>query len=374
VVIVGGGIMGLGLAWNLCRRGETDVVVLERGYLNAGASGRNGGGVRAQWSTPTLIRLGRRSLELCRRFAVELGVNVWFRRGGYLFLAPDAAQAARAERSVRIHRENGLATRLLAPAEACEIVPELDARRFVAASWNPDDAVVFPWPFLWGYAAGAEALGARVAPFTRVVGLEASGRRLTAVVTDRGRVRADTVVNAAGAWSGEVAALAGVKLPSWAVRHEILVTDAWKAWLGPLVSVLGSGLYFSQSLRGELVGGLGDPDEPPGLRTGSSPRFPARFARALLEVLPAAGALRLVRQWAGCYDLTPDNSPLLGAAGLDNFLQLSGFVGHGFMMAPAVTEAMAAWMTGGPADEIFERFTVERFARGGLVREDWIIG
>jgi sarcosine oxidase subunit beta len=138
--------------------------------------------------------------------------------------------------------------------------------------------------------------------------------------------------------------------------------------------VLGSGLYFSQSLRGELVGGLGDPAEPPGLRSGSSPRFPARFARALLEVLPAAGALQMVRQWAGCYDLTPDNNPILGPAGPANFLQLSGFVGHGFMMAPAVTELLAAWMTGGPRDEIFERYTVERFARADLVREDWIIG
>ncbi len=374
VVIVGGGIMGLGLAWNLCRRGETDVVVLERSYLNAGASGRNGGGVRAQWSTPTLIRLGRRSLELCRSFAVELGINVWFRRGGYLFLAPDAAQAARAERSVRLHQQHGLRTRLLSPGEAQALVPELDPRRFAAASWNPDDGVVFPWPFLWGYAAGAEALGARVCTFTRVLGLEGTGRRLTAVVTDRGRIQAGTVVNAAGAWGGEVAALAGVRLPTWPVRHEILVTDAWKAWLGPLVSVLGSGLYFSQSLRGELVGGLGDPGERPGLQAGSSLRFAARFARALVEVLPAAGALHMVRQWAGCYDLTPDNGPILGPAGFDNFQQLVGFVGHGFMMAPAVTELLAASMTGQPPDEIFERFTVERSARPDLVREDWIIG
>jgi len=234
--------------------------------------------------------------------------------------------------------------------------------------------VVFPWPFLWGYAAAAEALGARVFTFTRVLGLEGRGRRLSAVVTDRGRIQAETVVNAAGAWGGEVAALAGVRLPSWPVRHEILVTDPWKAWLGPLVSVLGSGLYFSQSLRGELVGGLGDPGERPGLHGGSSLRFAARFARALVEVLPAAGALRMIRQWAGCYDLTPDNGPILGPAGFENFQQLVGFVGHGFMMAPAVTELLAAWMTGQPPDEIFRRFTVDRFARPDLVREDWIIG
>jgi sarcosine oxidase, subunit beta len=366
--------MGLGLAYALCRRGATDVLVLERAYLNAGASGRNGGGLRAQWSTPTMIRLARRSLELCRRFATDMGVNVWMRRSGYLFLAPTAAEAARLERNERLHRRHGLGTRLLSPAETCELVPELDRSRFVAAAYNARDAVVFPWPFLWGYASRAQALGARVRTFTRVTGFEVAGRRLRAVQTDRGRVACETVVNAAGAWSKEVAALAGVELPNRPTRHEILVTDSMKPWLDPLVSVLGEGLYFSQTQRGELVGGLGDPAEPEGLAQGSTLRFAARFARAITAYAPATASLGLVRQWAGCYDVTPDNNPVLGAAGLDNFLQLSGFVGHGFMMAPAVTELMAAWMTGRPPDEVFVRFTADRFARGGTVREDFIIG
>jgi sarcosine oxidase subunit beta len=374
VVIVGGGIMGLALAYHLARRGVTDVAVLERGYLNAGASGRNGGGVRTQWTTPTLIRLGKRSLELIARFATELGVNVWLRRGGYLFLAPAAAQAAWLERNQRVHEANGLRTRMLSPDAAQEIVPELDASRFVAAAYNPDDGTVFPWPFLWGYAAGAEALGAKVLTFTGVTGFEAHGGRICAVVTDRGRVACDTVVNAAGAWSKEVAALAGVALPNRPTRHEILVSEPMKPWLDPLVSVLGSGLYFSQSQRGELVGGMGDPGEPEGLAAGSTLRFLARFARAITACAPVTGGLRVVRQWAGAYDVTPDNSPILGAAGFGNFLQLNGFVGHGFMMAPAVTELMAGWMAGDRPDPIFERYTVERFARGETVREDFIIG
>jgi sarcosine oxidase, subunit beta len=374
VVIIGGGIMGLGLAYQLCRRGETDVVVLERGYLNSGASGRNGGGVRAQWSTPTMIRLARRSLEICGRFAAEMGINVWFRRGGYLFLARTPALRERIERNARLQGEMGMRTRILSPAEALQVVPELDASRFLAASWNPDDAVVFPWPFLWGYAERSRQMGASVHAFTRVTGLEASGGRIAAVVTDRGRIAADRVVNACGAWSREVAALCGVRLPNRPVRHEILVTEPLKPWLGPLVSDLGSGLYFSQSLRGEIVGGMGDPDEPEGLESGSTLRFLARFSRALAECAPAAAGLKVIRQWAGCYDVTPDNNPILGAAGYPNFLQLSGFVGHGFMMAPAVTEAMASWMAGGPPDEIFERFTLQRFEGGETRREDFIIG
>ncbi len=374
VVVVGGGIFGLALAYELGRRGVRDVLVLEAAYLNAGASGRNGGGVRAQWSTPTMIRLARRSLALCDRFAVEMGVNVWFRRGGYLFLAPTKEQVARIERNAALHRREGLETRVIGPAEAVQVVPELDGSRFLAASWNPDDGVVFPWPFLWGYARGAEAGGARVHTFTRVTGFEVSGRRVAAVRTDRGRVACDLVVVAAGAWSKEVAALAGVALPNRPTRHEILVTEPLKPWLDPLVSVLGNGLYFSQSQRGEIVGGMGDPAEPEGVVGGSTLRFLARFARAATATVPALAGVKVVRQWAGCYDVTPDNNPILGPAGPENVHQLSGFVGHGFMMAPAVAELVADWMTGRGKDELLDRFTVDRFARGDVPREDFIIG
>ena len=374
VVIVGGGIFGLALAYELGRRGVSDVLVLERGYLNAGASGRNGGGVRAQWSTPAMIRLARRTLAIMDRFAVDMGVNVWLRRGGYLFLAPTREQVALIERNAKLHAREGLRTRVIGPAEALAIVPQLDASRFLAASWNPDDGVVFPWPFLWGYADRARALGARVAPFTRVTGFDVAGPRVTAVRTDRGRVECDTVVVAAGAWSKEVAALAGVRLPNRPTRHEILVTEPLKPWLGPLVSVLGWGLYFSQSLRGELVGGMGDPEEPEGVVQGSTLRFLARFARAATALVPALAGVTVVRQWAGCYDVTPDNNPVLGPAGFANFHQLSGFVGHGFMMAPAVAELYADFLAGRCQDELIERFGVERFARAALPREDFTIG
>ncbi len=374
VVIVGGGILGLSLAYQLTLRGMRDVVVLERSYLNSGASGRNGGGVRAQWSTPTMVRLGLRSLQLFRSFAGETGVNGWFRRGGYLFLAPDGSQVKRLERNLTVQREQGMATRILTPDQACEVVPELDRSRFVAASWNPDDGVVFPWPFLWGYAAAAQARGATVRTFSPVTGFEISGGLVRAVETAAGRIRCDTVVNAGGAWSPEVARLAGVSLPNRPTRHEILVSGPLKPWLGPLVSSLGTGLYFSQSQRGEIVGGMGDPAEPPGVAHGSTLRFLARFSRALTGYVPATAGLPVMRQWAGNYDVTPDNNPILGAAGPANFLQLSGFVGHGFMMAPAVGELMAEWMTGREKDEIFDRFTVDRFDRGPAVGEDFIIG
>jgi sarcosine oxidase subunit beta len=374
VVVIGGGVMGLALAYQLAKQGQERVVVLERGYLLEGASGRNGGGVRAQWSTPTNIELAKESLELCGKFAQELGINVWFRKGGYLFLAREAKTARQLEAAQRLHEKHGLRTRMVDPSRAPDLVPGLDPTGVSAATFNPDDGVVFPWPFVWGYANGARKRGVAIEPFTRVTGIDVADGRVRGVQTDRGRIAADRVVIAAGAWSPRVAALCGVHLPNEPHRHEICTCEPLKPFVDPLVAELDNGLYFSQSARGELVGGMGDPDEPPGLNQRSSMRFLQRYSEAVLRLMPHLGTLKVVRQWAGCYDVTPDRSPVLGETpGVAGLLQMSGFVGHGFMMAPAVARRMAAWM-GGEKDELFERFTLQRFVDGRLEPEAMIIG
>lgn len=374
-VIIGGGMLGLSLAYNLARLGHNDVVVIEKGYLCSGASGRNGGGIRAQWVSPTNIRIAKRSIELMKSFARDHKINVWFRQGGYLFLAADAKTAKMLEQSIPIHNANGVPTRMLSPGGARDVTPELDTSRFIAAAYNPEDGTFFPWPFLWGYATDAAKLGVKIETFTRVTGLDVEGGKITAVRTDRGTIKCGRVVNCAGAWSPEVARLAGVKLPNEPHRHEACVSEPLKPFLGPLVSVLGNGLYYSQSGRGEIVGGISDPKEPPGLEMGSTLRYLVRYARALTETMPILGRVKVMRQWAGCYDVTPDNQPILGETpDLPNFIQCNGFVGHGFMMGPAMGEIMAKFLLGQERHEIIDRFTLRRFAEGRLDKETFIIG
>jgi sarcosine oxidase subunit beta len=145
VVIVGGGIMGLSIAYHLAKNhGITDTVVLEKSYLCGGASGRNGGGVRAQFGSRENIQLMRESIRMCRDFAAEMKINVWFRQGGYLFLVRTEDARKRLEASVKVQNDCGLGTKLLAPKEAKRIVPELDTDGLLCASYNPDDGVVFP--------------------------------------------------------------------------------------------------------------------------------------------------------------------------------------------------------------------------------------
>jgi sarcosine oxidase, subunit beta len=376
IVIIGGGIMGLSIAYNLARRqGKTDITVIDRSYLCGGASGRNGGGVRAQWSSEANVRLMQESIRICEDFAHEMKINVWFRQGGYLFLARSEEKRRALEQSVRVQNDAGLGTRMLSAAEARRVVPELDVSGIVAASYNPTDGVVFPWPFVWGYAEGARRLGVEIATHTAVTGFRTKGTKIEAVLTDRGEIATETVVNAAGAWSPEIAAMLGVALPNRPHRHEICSTEPLKPWLTPLVADLTDGLYFSQSTRGEIVGGVSNEHVPPGMDMGSSHDFLRLYARSLVRACPLLAGVKVLRQWAGCYDLTPDANPIVGEVDeVERFFQASGFMGHGFMMAPVIGRLMAQHITEGNSLPMFERWSLRRFKEGRLLSEAMIIG
>ena len=373
-VIIGGGIMGLGIAYQLARRGRSDVHVIEASYLASGASGRNGGGVRMQWSTELNIRLMQESIELCRHFAGEMGFNIWLRQGGYLFLARTAAEQARMERNVALQNRCGVPTRMLDLKGIRRVVPELELGGILAGCYNPRDGVVFPWPFLWGYAHRAAELGVQIHTYTRLLGLEPTAGGFLCR-TSRGTIRAARVINAAGAWSPAIARMVGVELPNRPHRHEILSTEPLKPFLAPLVSLLSSGLYFSQSMRGEIVGGITVPDAAHGVQLGSRLLFLETIAKDLVAVMPRLAAVKVVRQWAGPYDVSPDGYPILGEPdGLPGFYLACGFVGHGFMMAPVIAQYYAELLCGGARHPIFDRCQLSRFAAGPSDREEMIIG
>jgi sarcosine oxidase subunit beta len=389
VVIVGAGIMGLAVAYHLARlgKGKTRVVVVDESYLCGGASGRNGGGVRAQWSSETNVRLMQESIRLCRAFASEMKINVWFRQGGYLFLARTEEMRRSLEQSVRLQNECGLGTRMFSPYEARRVVPELDTDGIVAASYNEDDGVVFPWPFVWGFAQGAVKHGAVVLPFTRVTGFHTEGSRIVGVAVEPApgaprshwkgarTIRARAVVNAAGAWSPGIAKMLGVVLPNKPHRHEICSTEPLKPWLKPLVADLSDGLYFSQSTRGEIVGGIGQSRVAPGLNQDSSHAFLGLYGRSLVRACPVLASVRVLRQWAGCYDLTPDANPIVGPVDdVEGFYQASGFMGHGFMMAPIVGKLLAEAIASGKPEPRFDAWNLRRFKEGKLLSESMILG
>ncbi len=341
IAIVGGGVIGLSIAYHLAKRGLFDVVVLERGYLAEGASGRNGGGVRQQWSTEINIRLMQESVDLCRRFAVDLGVNVWFRQGGYLFLARSAKELARLERNCTVQNKFGVDTKMLEPELAREIVPELDLTGIVGAAYNSTDGILFPWPFCASTGSGSARRDDLHAD-----GRGARARRAGGLRPPRGAVRARRVINATGAWSPTLAEMMIGVDPDYPIRHEICSSEYQAV---PAPDGVGAGeravLLAIRSARRDR---RRDPARP-----RSTTRWAAARSGSWRAYAPAGAADADPRQRQGAAAMGPGRTTshpmattIVGAApGIPT--SSSRFVGHGFMMAPIVGKLYGEWLTGG---------------------------
>ncbi|MFE1461982.1 NAD(P)/FAD-dependent oxidoreductase [Streptomyces nigra] len=341
-VVVGGGVIGTGIAYHLARAGVPDVVLVERDELASGSTSKAAGGVRAQFSDELNIRLGARSLEAFARFEQDTGYDIGLHRVGYLFLLSTPEDVTAFEAAVRLQNSLGVPSRMIDPAEARELSPLISTDGLLAAAYSPDDGHCTPESVVHGYAAAVRRHGARILRHTTVTGIERHGDRITGVTTNAGRIATDTVICAAGAWSRAVGAMAGVDLPVEPLRRQIAVTgpvDALPPRL-PMTIDFTTSLYFHTEGPGLLLG-MSDPDERPGFDTSTHDRWIPRLADAMRHRAPALLDLRRTGGWAGLYEVTPDHNALIGeAASVSRFLYATGFSGHGFLQGPAVGEVV----------------------------------
>ncbi|MCI4330844.1 MAG: FAD-binding oxidoreductase [Thermoplasmata archaeon] len=351
-VVVGAGIVGLFTAYHLARAGVGPVLVVDRGFLSGGASGRNGGGVRQQWETAATVRLARESVDAYRRFGGEFGYNIWFRQGGYLFLAESPNELERLRRVRTVVEREGLRSRELTRSEIPRYANGLELDGVVGGTFLQSDGTLYPFPAIWGLYETVRSLGVEVLLGAEATGVSASQGKVRGLHLATGPVATDAVVNAAGGWSSEFSRRCGLAPSNTPTRHEILATEPLKPFLDPMVVRLSDGLYFSQTMRGEIVGGL-TLSHPPGTAPGmpSSARFLRAMSRALTQLVPRLATLGILRAWSGFYDDTPDGLPLIGEdPRLIGFFQANGFGGHGFMLAPASTRRVAQAVLGQPSD------------------------
>ncbi|MFJ6925917.1 NAD(P)/FAD-dependent oxidoreductase [Streptomyces nigra] len=341
-VVVGGGVIGTGIAYHLARAGVPDVVLVERDELASGSTSKAAGGVRAQFSDELNIRLGARSLEAFARFEQDTGHDIGLHRVGYLFLLSTPEDVTAFEAAVRLQNSLGVPSRMIDPVEARELSPLISTDGLLAAAYSPDDGHCTPESVVHGYAAAARRHGARILRHTTVTGIERHGDRITGVTTNAGRIATDTVICAAGAWSRAVGEMAGVDLPVEPLRRQIAVTapvDALPPRL-PMTIDFTTSLYFHTEGPGLLLG-MSDPDERPGFDTSTHDRWIARLADAMRHRAPALLDLRRTGGWAGLYEVTPDHNALIGeATSVSRFLYATGFSGHGFLQGPAVGEVV----------------------------------
>lgn len=372
-VIIGGGVQGLSLAYRLAQNGWTDVIVCEKSHLNSGASARNGGGIRAQWSTSANIEIMLEALHLFETFSSRLGTNIWFRQDGYIFIAKSNEQAESFVNNVALQNEHGIPSRILSPRDIKAMVPQINMNGIVAGAFHQKDGVLFPFPVLWGYARAAKSLGVRILTFTEVTDIKTKSGKIEKVITDKGDIETSIVVNATASWAPEIGKMVGVSLPNKAEKHEAIVTEPLHPFLGPNLVPMDCGMYVTQTMRGEIFACGGHPTE--NIDYDATFGFIRYISGLLIDLLPVTGEIKLLRQWAGYYDITPDTNPILGPVKeLEGFIQLHGFMGHGFMMAPVMARIMADYLTKDTPHPIIEKCSLSRFEGELLEAETMIIG
>ncbi|MFF1381871.1 NAD(P)/FAD-dependent oxidoreductase [Streptomyces sp. NPDC058308] len=340
VVIVGGGVMGASIAFHLAEAGVRGIVVVERGELAGGSSGKPIGGVRAQFSDPLNIELGHRSLRAFHDFPDRPGAAIGLDTVGYLFLLTSASQTVEFEESVRTQNGLGVPSRMVGPREARALCPYVRTEGLVAAAYSPADGHARPALVVRGYARAAARAGAVFATHTTVTGMDTAGDRVTVVHTDRGPVACSAVICAAGAWSARIGSMAGVGLPVRPLRRQLAFTVPLMPATPriPFTIDFASSAYFHNSDDGLLLG-LADPAQSEGFDTTWTPDWLELFREAARERAPALAEMETSGGWAGLYEVTPDHNALIGRAVAPvNFLYATGFSGHGFLQAPAVGE------------------------------------
>lgn len=374
VVIIGGGGHGLSCAHHLAKyHGVTSVAVLEKGYLAGGNTARNTTTIRSNYITPQGIAFYKEGVALFETLSQELDFNVMFSQRGQLTLAHSEATLRSFHARAEMGKHLGTRTEVVDQKAVQELVPSLNmdyggALEILGGLWHADGGTARHDAVAWGYAAQASRRGVEIHQRTEVQGFEIAGDRVQAVKTNRGRIACGQVLIATGGMNYDVALMAGVELPIRCYPLQAMVTQPLKPWLNTLVSSVSLHTYLVQSSRGEVViGGGSDPYQL--YSTRSTLDMKEHLAEGAVHLFPFLQGVRLLRQWAGITDMTPDYSPIMGASPLDNLWLDCGWGTWGFKATPVAGKRMAETIATGRVPDILKPFALERFETFQLLNE-----
>ena len=367
---MGGGIVGLSSAYYLANMGA-NVTLCEKGALGMQSTARSAGGIRSQFSAPVNIELSIVSREVWNRFEEQFGVDIAYRKSGYLFLARNDTTAEQFRKNVTTQNDLGVESKFLSPEDVTEFCPGLLSERFTAATYNATDGYADPNLAVQGYAEHARRVGVDIRTKTAVVDLRTDGTRVTGVETENEAIDSKFVVNAAGAWASELGAMVGDSLPIEPRRRQVAIVDPTKALPEdlPFTIDLDTGSYFRPEREGAaLVGGhFADEDE-------DQPVNPSNYSTSM-DLNWAATAVehaadytsyfdddsKIKRGWTGLYAVTPDHHPIIEET-VPGLVTAAGFSGHGFQHAPATGQIVAELCANGEASLVdISSLTSDRF-------------
>jgi len=364
IVIIGAGIQGLLLAFNLADRGKRDVLVLDAGYWEGGASGRNGTLVRGGFSSKEWIGLFNHSIEEWKRLSSRLRRNVMFTRRGYAIVAESEKTLDMLGSAYENQLALGVKTELLTKQRLKQVMPAIQHDRVFGAIHLADGGTAPHHAVMKAALDAARERGVEVHYQTAVTGIERSGDRVSAVLVGDHRIEADLTVIAAGGQSTDLAQMAGLEIEAMPFRIEAVATEPLRPLLYPAVALVDRLTYLHQTARGEIVGGTEIPGESAKRNLKSTAYVLPRYAKHLVEMFPQTHNLRLLRQWSGYLHPAPDGGPLLGPHPDVRDLWLSAGWTYGIAGGPGAADLLSKAIVTGVIDSRMAAFSVDRFRRG----------
>ncbi len=371
IIILGGGILGTSVAHNLAKKGQKQVVLLEKEFLCEGSTGLSVGGFRQQFSTPANILLSRESVQLFKHFEDEFGVEIDMNQPGYLFLAREAQTWKDLKNGVRIQEKYSVPIERLSPEEINHRWSYIKTRDLLGGTFCPEDGYADPYLVTMAYAKEAKKQGVLILENTEVTGILVKHGRVSGVDTSIGKILAPRVFNVAGPWGGKVARMVGLDLPVLPYRRQVFVITCSKDIPQPVPMVIDMDMrhYF----RGEssmILTGMSDLEEPSSFNLQVDQTFMIKVVEALVQRAPVMADSKMIRGWAGLYAVTPDENPIIGEVDIvDGFYCAIGFSGHGFQHGPAVGRILSELILEGKTDFDLSPFAYDRFGKTNLPGE-----
>jgi sarcosine oxidase, subunit beta len=364
VVIIGAGISGLSIAYNLAKAGLVDIIVIDKDYFTNGSTGRCGAGVRQQWGTKLNCILAKKSIEFFARANEELhySKDIEFKQEGYLILATNKEEDLQFEKNVKLQNSIGIPSKKLTVDEALEIVPHLNRNSFISATFCKTDGHVNPFLMSEAYYFAARDLGVKFYFYEEVKDIIVEDNLIKKVITDKQEISTSAVVNAAGGFAKEIGDMVGIEIPVFSENHEILVTEPTKPLQGPMVMSFSKNIYCQQVPHGSFLMGRSNPFAKPSHDISSSWQFLDEMAKTVTDILPTVAKLRVIRTWGGSYNISPDRQPIISdTSHLPGFYMACGFSGHGFMFAPITGELLTEMILNKELDEYAKDLHIDRF-------------
>jgi sarcosine oxidase subunit beta len=361
VIIIGGGIIGCATGYYLCKKGLR-VYLFEKDYLTAGSTGRCICGIRQQFSTPLSIKVAMESMKKFRSFHETVGQDIEFYQGGYLFLAHDQEKVDTYHELIAIQNKMGLDVEYITVPEIEKLVGGINTDGLLGGAYCPSDAQANPFLVVDGYAKCIRKTG-RVFSYTEVTSIDIERDRVISITTHDGeRYFAPIIVNAAGPFIRDIARTLDLDIPIYPERHEAMITEQMERFFDMMiVDYRADGCYFNQKWgKGSIIGCYTPVPNVPGHDTGTSFDFAREMGRRMARLIPKLANIKIIRQWSGSYEMTPDGNPIVDKTDIDGFYIAGGMCGHGFMLGPEIGWVAAEYITEGKTPYDMSTFALKR--------------